>query len=59
MYSVDVETCRRCGGRMKLLEVATTRADIHAALFELGYAITAPPSRAPPAPVGQMMLVSD
>ena len=60
MHAVDVETCHRCGGRMKVLDVATSRADnIDAALFELGYAITPPPSRASPAPVGQMMLAFD
>ena len=44
---------------MKVLDVATSRADIDAALFEFGYTITPPPSRAPPAPVGQMKLAFD
>ncbi|MDH5491066.1 MAG: hypothetical protein OEY14_03875 [Myxococcales bacterium] len=59
MYPVNFETCHRCGGRMKALEVATSRSDIYAALFELRHTITPPPSRAPPAPVGQMKLVFD
>ncbi|MDH5492650.1 MAG: transposase [Myxococcales bacterium] len=59
VFGVDVETCHRCGGRMKVLDVATTRADIDAALFELGYSITPPPSRAPPAPLGQLTLLFD
>jgi hypothetical protein len=58
VFGVDVETCHRCGGRMKVLEVATSRADIDAALFELGHTTTPPPSRAPPPP-GQMKLVFD
>jgi len=39
--------------------LATSRAGIDAALFEPGYSITPPPSRAPPAAVGQMMLLFD
>ena len=59
VFAVDVETCARCGGGMKVLDIVTARADIDAALFEPGYTITPPPSRAPPAPPGQMKLVFD
>ena len=44
--TVDVLNCERCGGRLRLVEIATKRDDISRALGDLGYA-RAPPS-APP-----------
>ena len=59
VFGADIDTCQHCGGRMKVLKVAAWRADIDAALFELGDAISALPSGASPAPLAQLELVFD
>ena len=46
VFAVDVLKCERCGGRLRLVEIATKRDDISRVLGDLGYA-RAPPS-APP-----------
>jgi hypothetical protein len=43
VFAVDVMTCSRCGGRMKLLKIATEHDDIARALAELGLGPRPPP----------------
>ncbi len=56
VFSVDVETCSRCGGRMKLVEIANDQHDIARVLALHGLGPD-PPDQADPIPVGQMPLV--
>ncbi len=53
--SVDVDTCSRCGGRMKLVEIANDRDDI-ARVLALHSLVPDPPVEAGPMPAGQMAL---
>ena len=53
VFAVDVMTCSRCGGRMKLLKVANEHDDIARALAELGLG-PRPPPRPKPALPGQL-----
>ena len=46
VFAGDILKCEQCGGRLRLVEIATKRDDISRALGDLGYA-RAPPS-APP-----------
>ena len=55
VFSVDVETCSRCGGRMKLVEIANDWHDIARVLALHGFGPD-PPREASPMPVGQMPL---
>ena len=55
VFSVDVETCARCGGRMKLVEIANDRHDITRVLALHGLGPD-PPDEASPMPAGQMIL---
>ena len=58
VFAADVTTCERagCGGRMRIVEIATERDDISRVLFDLG---ARGPPRARPvrrAPAGQLAL---
>jgi hypothetical protein len=55
VFFVDVETCARCGGRMKLVEIANDRHDIARVLALHGLGPD-PPVEASPMPAGQMTL---
>ena len=55
VFLVDVETCSRCGGRMKLVEIANDRDDISRVLALHGLGPD-PPVEVDPMPVGQMPL---
>ena len=46
-FAVDVETCRRCGGRLRLLAVITDLTEVTRFLHHLREP-TEPPVRAPP-----------
>ena len=60
VFAVDIETCPvpGCGGRMRLVEVATEPDDIARVMAELGGddAARAPPRRPRPSPPGQLRL---
>ena len=56
VYAVDVSKCARCGGKMKIVQIATTADAIARVLGELGLGPRAPP-RARPAAAGQLKLV--
>lgn len=58
VFAVDVTVCARCGGKMKLVQVATTPDAIARVLGELGLGPRAPPT-ARPAPAGQLALGFD
>ncbi|MBK7826932.1 hypothetical protein [Nannocystis sp.] len=47
MFAVDVTLCRKCGGRMRILEVVDTADDIDRVL----HGARAPPRPHPPAQV--------
>ena len=58
VFAVDGLKCERCGGRLRLVEIATKRDDISRVLGDPGYA-RAPPSAPPRAelrPHGQLRL---
>ncbi len=46
VFSMDVLKCEKCGGRLRLVEIATKRDDVSRVLSERGWS-RAPP-RAPP-----------
>ena len=60
VFNADVTTCERkgCGGRTRIVEIATERHDISRVLFDLGLGPRGPPRTRParPAPVGQLSL---
>ncbi len=60
VFAADVTTCERagCGGRMRIVEIATERSDISRVLFELGLGARGPPRPRParPVPAGQLSL---
>ena len=60
VFAVDIETCPvpGCGGRLRLVEVATEPDDIARVMAELGGddAARAPPRRPRPSPPGQLRL---
>jgi hypothetical protein len=60
VFGADVTTCerlvsrgQRCGGRMRIVEIATEHADISRVMFDLGLGPRGPPrprpARKPPA----------
>ena len=60
VFGADVTTCERkgCGGRMRIVEIATEQADISRVMFDLGLGPRGPPRPRPvrPAPAGQLSL---
>ena len=60
VFAADVTTCERpgCGGRMRIVEIATRPRDASRVLFDLGLGPRGPPRIRPtrPAPVGQLSL---
>jgi len=52
---MDVLVCARCGGKMKLVQIATSADVIARALGELGLGPRAPP-RPWPEPAGQLRI---
>jgi hypothetical protein len=55
VFAVDVMTCSRCGGRMRLVEIADSRDDIARVLAHVGLG-PRPPPRPRPAVPGQLEL---
>ena len=55
VFSVDVETCARCGGRMKLVEIANDGEDVARVLALHGLGPD-PPVETRPMPTGQLSL---
>ena len=56
--NADVTTCerlisgnQRCGGRMRIVEIATERHDIERVLFDLGVGPRGPPRSRPARPL--------
>jgi len=62
VFAVDIESCPvpACGGRMRLVEIATEPDDIARLMAELGgdSAARAPPRQPRPSPPGQLRLAS-
>ncbi|MCZ7679460.1 MAG: hypothetical protein M5U28_12140 [Sandaracinaceae bacterium] len=60
MFALDIQTCPlpRCGGRMRLVEIATEPHDIARVTAAVGGdpAARAPPRRPPASPPGQLRL---
>ena len=60
VFAADVTACERagCGGRMRIVEIATERHDVARVLFDLGLGPRGPPRTRPArlAPVGQLSL---
>ena len=57
VFAVDVLKCEKCGGRLRIVEIAQKLDDIARVLSERDY-VKAPPAAEPPAsPHGQMRLV--
>jgi len=58
VFNADVTTCERagCGGRMRIVQIATERHDIERVLFDLGIGPRGPPQHRParPALAGQL-----
>lgn len=55
VFAVDVMTCSRCGGRMRLVEIADSQDDIARVLANVGLG-PRPPPRPRPALPGQLEL---
>ncbi|WP_106092466.1 hypothetical protein [Enhygromyxa salina] len=55
MFAVDLMTCPRCHGAMRLVKIANKADDIARALADLGLGAR-PPPRPRPAPPGQLEL---
>jgi hypothetical protein len=55
VFAVDIVTCPRCGGAMRLVKIANTPADIARVLADLGLGAR-PPPKPRPAPTGQLEL---
>jgi len=55
VFAVDVTVCPQCGGRMRLVKLATTREEITKALAHAGLG-PRPPPRARPTMLGQLEL---
>ncbi|PRQ02086.1 hypothetical protein [Enhygromyxa salina] len=55
VFAVDVMTCSRCGGRMRLVEIADSRDGIARVLANVGLGPRPPPRRRP-AVAGQLEL---
>jgi hypothetical protein len=55
VFAADVTTCARCGGKMKVVQIATSPDVIARALGELGLGPRAPPTRRPAA-AGQLAI---
>jgi hypothetical protein len=53
VFNADVTTCERagCGGRMRIVEIATERHDIERVLFDLGIGPRGPPRNRPACPL--------
>jgi hypothetical protein len=60
VFAADVSTCERagCGGRMRIVDIATTPHDAARVLFDLGLGARGPPRPRPArrAPAGQLSL---
>jgi hypothetical protein len=65
VFGADVTTCerlvsgdQRCGGRTRIVEIATEKDDIARVMFDLGLGPRGPPRPRParPAPAGQLAL---
>lgn len=58
VFGADVTTCERvgCGGRMRIVEIATEQRDIARVMFEHGMGPRGPPPERParPPPAGQL-----
>jgi hypothetical protein len=63
VFAADVTTCerllsgdQRCGGRMRIVEIATEHADISRVMFDLGLGPRGPPRPRPArsSPAGQL-----
>ena len=58
VFGADVTTCQRkgCGGRMRIVEIATEHDDIARVMFDHGLGPRGPPRARParPAPAGQL-----
>ncbi len=54
--AVDVTVCPCCSARMRLLEMATTEAEIRKGLARAGLGPMPPPPRPLPVPPGQLLL---
>ena len=55
VFRADVDTCSKCGGSMRWVEVAKTEAAAHRLMVQLGYA-PQPPPRPHHTPFGQLRL---
>ncbi|PRP93297.1 hypothetical protein ENSA5_43190 [Enhygromyxa salina] len=58
VFAVDIMTCPRCGGRMRLVEIADSRDDVAGVLGNVGLG-PRPPPRPRPALPGQLDLDLD
>jgi hypothetical protein len=56
VFAVDILKCEHCGGRLRIVEIATKPDDVSRVLRERGWARAPPRAQLPPFTDGQLRL---